>query len=115
LIIDYRGQIKAAAYINQKAFNKYDIYSLRTENNIFQFYTKRQIAYIPLDSFKNFKPLKSSVFYINKRSLDSLTILHADYKILKAFQNYPQENVLPDFINKNTRNRTLDSVYLIIK
>jgi 4-amino-4-deoxy-L-arabinose transferase-like glycosyltransferase len=115
LIINYRGQIKAATYVNQNTFDKYDIYSLRTENNIFQFYTNRQIAYIPLDSFKNFKSLKLSVFYVNKRSVDSLNILHADFKVIKAFQNYPQENILPAFINKNTRNKTLDSVYLITK
>ncbi len=115
LIIAYRGQIKAATYVNQKAFDKYDIYSLRTENNVFQFYTDRQIAYIPLDSFKAFKPINPSLFYVNKRSVDSLNILHADFKVIKAFQNYGQENILPAFINKNTRNKTLDSVYLITK
>jgi 4-amino-4-deoxy-L-arabinose transferase-like glycosyltransferase len=115
LIINYRGQINAATYVNQSTFDKYDIYSLRTENNIFQFYADRQIAYIPLDSFKNFKSLKPSVFYVNKRSVDSLNILHADFKVIKAFQNYPQENILPTFINKATRNKTLDSVYLITK
>lgn len=115
LIVSYRGQIKAATYINQKAFNKYDIYSLRTENNVFQFYTDRQIAYIALDSFKSFKPVNPAIFYVNKKSIDSLNILHADFKVIKAFQNYPQENVLPAFINKNTRNKTLDSVYLITK
>ncbi|MFI5159749.1 MAG: ArnT family glycosyltransferase [Sphingobacteriales bacterium] len=115
LIIDYRGQIKAAVYVDQKDFDKYDIYSLRTENNIFQFYSDRQIAYIPLDSFKNFKPVKPSVFYVNKPSVDSLHIMHANFKVIKAFQNYPQENILPAFINKNTRNTTLDSVYLITK
>jgi hypothetical protein len=115
LIISYRGQIKAATYVNQKAYDKYDIYSLRTENNVFQFYTYKQIAYIPLDSFRAFKPVNPSLFYVNKRSVDSLNTLHADFRVIKAFQNYGQENILPAFINKNTRNKTLDSVYLITK
>jgi len=115
LVISYRGQIKAAGYVNQPPFARYHLYSLRTENNVFQFYSKRPIDYVPLDSFKTFKPIEPSAFYVNKRSLDSLKILHADFKVIKAFQNYPQENILPAFIDKKTRNTTLDSVYLVTK
>jgi len=115
LIINHRGQIKAADYVNQTEFDNYHFYTLRTENNVYQFYSKRSIDYIPLDSFKTFKPIEPSAFYVNKKSIDSLNILHADYKVIKAFENYPQENILPAFINKHTRASTLDSVYLVTK
>jgi len=115
LIINYRGQIKAADYVNQPAFDNYHFYTLRTENNVYQFYSKHSIDYIPLDSFKTFKPIEPSAFYVNKKSIDSLNILHADYRVIKAFENYPQENILPGFINKETRVSTLDSVYLVTK
>ncbi|MDB5154608.1 MAG: glycosyltransferase family 39 protein, partial [Mucilaginibacter sp.] len=111
----YNGQIKAADYINQDTFDNYHIYSLKFENNIFQFYSKRPIDYIPLDSFKEFKPLAHSVFYVNHKSIDFLLQNHADFKVIKAFENYPQEIVLPAFINRSTRNKVLDSVYLITK
>ena len=39
-ITPYKGQIAAAEYINQKPFDKFPIYSLKAENNIFQFYCK---------------------------------------------------------------------------
>jgi hypothetical protein len=52
---------------------------------------------------------------VNKKSIDSLRILHADFRVIKAFENYPQENVLLTFINKETRRSTLDSVYLVTK
>lgn len=115
LVIGYRGQIKAADYVNQPSFNQYHFYALSMENNVFQFYSKKPIDYIPLGSFKTFKPIGPSVFYVNKRTLDSLHAFHADFKVIKAFQNYPQENILPDFIDEKTRNTTLDSVYLVTK
>jgi hypothetical protein len=88
---------------------------LKTENNVFQFYSKRQIDYIPLNNFKTFKPIEPSVFYVNKKSIDSLHAHHVDFKVIHAFQNYPQETILPDFIDAKKRNTTLDSVYLVTK
>jgi len=114
-LVDYKGQIKAADYINQPAFDNYRIYSLKTENNVFQFYSKRPVDYTPLSSFNQFKPVSPSVFYVNHKSMDSLILEHADFKVIKAFQNYPQENILPAFIDLKTRSRVLDSVYLITK
>jgi len=111
----YKGQITAAEYINQSSFNKYHLYSLRTENNIFQFYCKRPVDFIPLEQFNKFKPVDSSAFYVNQQSMDLLVQSHADFRIIRAFQNYPQENMSLTFINKATRYKTLDHVYLITK
>lgn len=111
----YKGQITAAEYINQSAFDKYHLYSLRTENNIFQFYCKRPVDFIPLERFNKFKPVDSSAFYVNQQSMDLLVQSHADFRIIKTFQNYPQENMSLTFINKATRYKTLDHVYLITK
>jgi 4-amino-4-deoxy-L-arabinose transferase-like glycosyltransferase len=115
VVADYNGQIKAAEYLNHDPAANYHIYSLKFENNIFQFYSSRQIDFIPLDSFKNFKPLPNSVFYVNHNTMDYLLRKHVDFKVIKAFQNYPQEIVFPAFINKNTRQKVLDSIYLVTK
>ena len=115
LVTSYRGQIKAADYTNQPIFDNYHFYTLRTENNVYQFYSKHPIDYIPLDSFKTFKPTEPSAFYANKKSIDSLNILHAGFRMIKTFENYPQDNILPAFINKKTRASVLDSVYLMTK
>lgn len=114
-VISYNGQIKAAAFVNQHENSQYHLYSLRTENDVFQFHANRPVDYVPLDNFKTFTPQEPSAFYINHLSYDSLKILHADFKVIKAFENYPQENVLPAFINRSTRHKVLDSVYLITK
>ncbi|SDS40548.1 4-amino-4-deoxy-L-arabinose transferase [Mucilaginibacter mallensis] len=111
----YKGQITAADYANQKNFDKYHLYSLRMENNIFQFYCKRPVDYVPLEQFSAFKPSDSSAFYVSQQSMDQLVQAHADFKVIKAFPNFPQENMSLKFINLATRQTTLDHVYLITK
>ena len=115
IVADHNGQIKAANYINQPLFDDYHIYSLRFENNIFQFYSKRPVGFIPLDSFKTSRTPVKSVFYARPLTINFLHRQHAAFKILKAFPNYPEENILPQFINAATRDKIQDSVYLITK
>ena len=114
-IIADKGQIAAADYINQKQFDNYHLYSLRTENNIFQFYCKRPVDFIPLEQFNKFKPTDSSVFYVNQESMDYLLKTNTNFKLIKTFTEYPQENILPEFIDRNTRYKVLGWVYLITK
>ncbi|MEO6850242.1 MAG: glycosyltransferase family 39 protein [Mucilaginibacter sp.] len=114
-VVNYKGEIKAADYIDQKLFDNYHIYVLSDENNVFQFYANKPIDLISPADFNTFKPLQPSAFYVNHRSMDSLIANHADFKVIKAFQNYPRESIMPAFINKATRANMLDSVYLISK
>jgi 4-amino-4-deoxy-L-arabinose transferase-like glycosyltransferase len=114
-ITAYKGQITAANYLNQPQFNHLHVYSLRTENNIFQFYNKKHVDFIPLEQFQNFKPVDSAVFYVNQPSMDILVQSHANFKIMRTFIDYPQENLLPKFINRATRDEILGKVYLIKK
>jgi len=114
-IVPYKGQIAAAEYINQQQFDSFHLYSLKAENNNFQFYCKRPVDIVPLEQFDSCKPKDISVFYANQQSMDYLTQTHANFKVIRSFINYPKENLLPDFINKTKRLKTLDHVYLITK
>ena len=114
-IVPYKGQIAATEYINQKPFDSFHLYSVKAENNIFQFYCKRPVDLVPIGQFNSFKPAGVSVFYANQQSVDYLTQTHARFTIIRSFINYPKENLLPVFINKATRSKTLDKVYLISK
>jgi len=114
-ITPYKGQIAAAGYINQKPFDHVHIYTLKPENNIFQFYCKRPVDIVPLEQFDSFKPQEAAVFYVNQPSMDYLIQHHIPVKVIRSFINYPQENLLPAFINKATRYQVLDHVYLITK
>lgn len=115
VVASYNGQIKAADYLNRPAFDHYHVYSLKPENNILQFYCGKPMELVTLNTFRQFDAPPNSVFYANHKSMDTLRMQHADFKVLKAFENYPQEAILPKFINKASRSTVLDSVYLIIK
>jgi 4-amino-4-deoxy-L-arabinose transferase-like glycosyltransferase len=114
-ILPYKGEIAAAEYFNQKPFDHFHIYSLKAENNIFQFYCKKPMDIIPITQFNSFKLTGISVFYANQKSVDYLTQTHTRFKIVKSFINYPQENILPQFIDKAVRHKVLDHVYLITR
>jgi 4-amino-4-deoxy-L-arabinose transferase-like glycosyltransferase len=114
LVVD-KGQITAANYIDQKQFAGYHIYSLKPQNNIFQFYCNRPVDFIPLEKFNAFKPTGNSAFFVNQESMDTLLKNNADFKVMKTFADYPQENILPAFLNKSTRFKVMGEVYLITK
>jgi len=113
-VSSYNGQITAAQYINQLPAS-YPVYSLKKENNVFQFYTDKPVNYIPLERFDKFTPASNAVFYASQISMNYLIQSHATFKVIQSFQNYPQERILPDFINKVNRYKVLDKVYLISK
>lgn len=115
LLTQYKGQISAAEYVNRPQVGKYHLYMLGNENNIFQFYTKRPIDLLSLEQFANFRPTDSAVFFANQTSMDRLVQDHIQFKLLKSFVDYPQENVLPAFVYSPSRYGTLRHVYLITK
>lgn len=114
-IAAYRGEIAAAEYVNQKPFNGFPVYSLKTENNGFQFYCRRPVNYLPIEQFDKFNSTKAALFYVNQLSMDYLVQSHARFTVLHSFITYPQENIMPKFINKTTRHEVLGYVYLITK
>ena len=114
-IVPYKGQIAAAEYMNQKPLGGFHVYSLKAENNIFQFYCDRPVDLVPINEFGSFKPREVSVFYASQQSVDDLRQQHVNFRVVKEFVNYPQENILPGFINRSTRYKVLDHVYLITR
>ncbi|GAB2976087.1 hypothetical protein GCM10027049_08530 [Mucilaginibacter puniceus] len=110
----YNGQIKAAKFINKKLPSAIPVYSVKMQNNVFQFYCNKPVGYMPLEKFGDLNS-SDALFYVNQASLDYLNQNHVDFKIVKDFINYPQEQILPDFINYANRNKVLDKVYLIKK
>ncbi len=115
LVISYRGQIKAARYVNQNIPSATPIYNLSAENNVFQFYTARPVGYVATEDFKSFSPPQGAIMFANQKAIDSLRKAQLNFKEIKAFSDYHSETATMDFINKATRNAALDSVYLISK
>jgi len=114
-LVAYNGQITAANYINQPALQNKHIYSLKQENNVFQFYTHRPVDYAPMEKFDSLKTDSTALYYASQRTINYLNDKHWAYHIDTTFINYPQERILPNFVNQNKRNTVLDKVYLISK
>lgn len=114
-LVAYNGQIAAANYVNQPAQQTKRIISLKKENNVFQFYVNRSADYVPLEKFDSLKTDSTTLYFASQRSIDFLNAKHWPYHIDTAFINYPQERILPNFVNKVKRSIVLDKVYLISK
>lgn len=111
----YNGQVKAAKFVNKKLQSDIPVYSVKMQNNVFQFYCDRPVGYVQLEKFGSTKTPVNALFYVNQASLGYLIQQHIAFKIVQSFINYPQEQVLPDFINYTNRDKVLDKVYLITK
>lgn len=114
-IASYNGQVGAAKYINQPQFNNAHVYSLRPANNIFQFYSNKPVDYIQMENFGNFSPASKAIFFASQPTVDYLMRNHHNFKVIASFTDYPQENILPKFVNSATRSTVLSKVYIITK
>ena len=114
-VASYNGQIKAGAYSNQQQFNNAHFYSLSNANNIFQFYSNRSVDYLPIDDFGKFAPRDSAIFFAGQPMVNRFTNEHIPFKVIASFTDYPQENILPAFVNSAARGKVLSKVYLITK
>lgn len=110
ILTGYNGQISAAQNVN--AANYSHIYSGRMESNVFQFECNRPVDFLPVERFEEMNE-PGSVMYVTQYLLDYLNNNHIPYHIIKSFTNYPQERILPQFVNAGTRDKVLDKVYLI--
>jgi 4-amino-4-deoxy-L-arabinose transferase-like glycosyltransferase len=113
IIIENKGQIKAAEFVNASIPIATPVYSLRDQNNIFQFYCNRPIQLIKLEDLASAPAPKNAVFYADEEALNNINQHKIPAKVICSWMDYPQENILPAFINHSTRVSTLQKVYLI--
>ena len=113
-IIPYKGQIAAAEWVNQNLSPATPVYVLNAENNLFQFYCKRQVDLMPPAQFNN-AAAGDALFYVNQQTMEALVQSHASVKLVRSFVDYPKENLSLQFIDRSTRIKTLGQVYLITR
>ena len=114
-IASYNGQVTAAGFVNEPQFAHSPVYTLKSENNVFQFYCGKPVNTIFVEDFKAFNAPGNAVFFVGTPDIDYLTKNKVGFTVIRSFENYPQEAILPGFINKATRPQVLDKVYLISK
>jgi 4-amino-4-deoxy-L-arabinose transferase-like glycosyltransferase len=112
VIIASMGQVNAANQVNNTVPANQKIYTLKEQTNIFQFYCNRPTEYLEVKNFASVSA-KNAVFYADKDALLYITAQHLPFRIIWRGLDYPQERILPAFINKSTRETTLEPVYLL--
>jgi 4-amino-4-deoxy-L-arabinose transferase-like glycosyltransferase len=115
VIVADKGQIKAAEKVNATIPPDTAVYSLRDQNNVFQFYCNRPVKLIPFQNFTTTPSEKKAVFYADQEIINYFAQQRIPFNIVWYGLDYPQENILPAYINSNTRAGTLQMVYLISK
>jgi hypothetical protein len=77
------------------------------------FYAQRITPKITLDSIKNIKP--KSLIFINKKGLSELEENQISFKVIQQLPSYKVTALKLSFLNKHTRNQTLEDKFLIEK
>ena len=111
LLTTYKADASAAKYINQNLPHK-PVFVLDSLNNPFQFYTVQPVKLLSKSDLKQ-QSIPSKIIYVDEISLKNLRKKHS-FKILKYFENYPEEKILKNFIWFKKRPETLDKRYLIL-
>ncbi|NCD70421.1 ArnT family glycosyltransferase [Mucilaginibacter agri] len=109
----FKAEISAARFLNSDT--KAKIFVLENKDNIFQFCVNKPVQLIPISAFGQQSNSASSYYYIHQESLDYLKANHINYHLVKAFKDYPRENILPKLLMDDRRASVLDDVYIVTK
>ncbi|WP_162996554.1 ArnT family glycosyltransferase [Mucilaginibacter celer] len=111
VIVSYRGDISAAEYLNQNYPNQK--VSAAVLSNTFDFYYKGAVTYTDIDYILKTDSLKKQIIVADEKTVAGLKEKGIAYTTIKAFEDYPKENLSLPFIIKRKRPGTLDHFYLI--
>ncbi|GGB13465.1 ArnT family glycosyltransferase [Mucilaginibacter rubeus] len=111
IIVDYRGDLSAAEYLNQN-YPRQKV-SAAVLSNTFDFYYKGEATYSNVYDILKTDSLKSRIIVADEKAVAELKNKGIAYTIIKAFQDFPHENLSLPFIIKKKRSTTLDQFYLI--
>lgn len=115
ILVADKGQIKAAEAVNRSVPANQQVYSLKGLSNVFQFYCDRPAKFLEFQDFNKTNTEKGAVFFADQEAMDYFNQQKVPYQIINTFWDYPRENLLPAYINHQTRQTTLEHVYLIRK
>lgn len=111
IIVSYRGDLSAAEYLNQNYTGQK--VSAAVLSNTFDFYYHGAVTYTDMDNILKTDSLKKQVIVADEKVIAGLKEKGVAFTTIKAFEDYPKENLSLPFIIKSKRLGTLDHFYLI--
>ncbi|MEO6520699.1 MAG: glycosyltransferase family 39 protein [Mucilaginibacter sp.] len=112
VLLFYKGDVNAAHYINKNVNADKKVIASFEVPDAFEFYTNRPVSFVNIDSVIA-KKNKNEVVLVEDTLLKNLFKNNIPFKLLKSFDNYPNENLTKQFLLKDERNKTLNHYFLI--
>jgi len=111
-LLRYKPEVQASTYVNQHLADR-PIVVICAIPNAFPFYIPRPIEVTSLSNLLA-KPVdKNAVVLIDDNLVKQMDYKKVKYTVIKAFEDYPQENLTLPFILEDQRYKTLDHFYLV--
>jgi 4-amino-4-deoxy-L-arabinose transferase-like glycosyltransferase len=111
-LLKYKGEVQAAKYVNENMGADKQIVAAFEVPDPFEFYVKRRISFISLDSVITLKN-KNQVVLVEDTLVAHLLKQHIPFKVVQKFGNYPNENLTLPFLIEKQRHKTLNHYFLI--
>ncbi|WP_369048499.1 ArnT family glycosyltransferase [Tenacibaculum sp. UWU-22] len=109
-IQQYVGGVYAAKFVNKNYDGNAFFIGGKNHHFAFEFYVKNPVNHIPYNKLSS---NKGCIVYADKNLLNQLKKDEIKFTILKEFDNYSISRLQWNFINKKTRAKTLEKVYLL--
>jgi len=112
VLLRYKPEVQASIYVNEHLADK-PIIVICAIPNAFPFYIPRPIEVTSLSRLLKLPPVPGSVVLIDDNLVKQMDYQKINYTIIKAFEDYPQENLTLPFILEKERYKVLDHFYLV--
>jgi 4-amino-4-deoxy-L-arabinose transferase-like glycosyltransferase len=112
ILLYYKGEVNAAYYINDHVNPDKKATATFEVPDSFEFYTKRPVSFVNLDSAMT-AANKNAVVLVEDTLMAHLVKRHIPFKLVRKFDNYPNENITKQFLFKEDRPKTLNHYFLI--
>ena len=108
-LLTFKGDLHAAEYINQHHPNE-EVIAAFNVPNAFEFYTHQPVTFMSIDEAAKHN---QALILINDDQKAALQNNNTPFQLIKAFNNYPNENMTLPFIIKAKRSTTLNHFFLV--
>ena len=111
-LVDYKGEIQAARYINKHIDVGTPIAAAVDVPDAFEFYLKRPVSFLSIDTLIA-QHDSTHLILVEDTLKAQLTKQHHAFKLIQQFDNYPNEVLMLPFLMRSTRPQALNHFFLI--
>jgi len=111
-LLRYQSESEAAFYIKKHQLPVNDVVTYDNNQIIMDVYLHHLVPQYLID-FPNQEVLQNKFVFISKRGLEALDKGNISWELLETFDDFHVTTLNPEFLNKQTREGTLEKYYLV--